>query len=72
LIYVEQAKVDEAMRHEYAQGVARGFKCALQLFLGEIPAGLPPNIGVCPQPLPEDAERWARDALARGQERGVA
>lgn len=48
----------------YADGVTDGMRIALQLFLGD---GAPEGGVPCPQPLTEDAERWARAALDRIQ-----
>lgn len=55
------ALAEAAKIRDFAEGVTHGFETALRLFLGEAADGGAP----CPQPLPPEAERWARDALAR-------
>jgi hypothetical protein len=59
--------IEEAMTHEFGQGMAAGIALTLKLLLGEADAA-----GTLAYPgaedLPEDVERWARDALARLQE----
>jgi hypothetical protein len=54
----------QARLRDYRTGLANGMEIAVRLFLGETSNGGEP----CPQPIPPEAEAWARDALARIQE----
>lgn len=54
----------KALRTQYGQGLADGFRITLRLFLGEPQAGAAPYTG----PRTPESEAWARAALNRDPE----
>lgn len=58
------ASMRDALRTQYGQGVAEGFRITLRLFLGEPTAGAAPYAG----PRTPESEAWARAALDRDPE----
>lgn len=52
--------IQDAKKRLYGEGLADGMEGTLRLLLGEPWSGGEP----CPGPVPENVERWARDALA--------
>lgn len=55
---------EKALRTQYGQGLADGFRITLRLFLGEPQAGAAPYTG----PRTPESEAWARAALNRDPE----
>lgn len=63
------AKVaQQALARQYGEGVLHGMQTTLTLLLGEPADGGVPYMGA---PLPEDAIRWAEQALAKSRAVGA-